>query len=208
MASVVAYIDGFNLYHGLHDRYARRMLWLDLERLAADLRPNDTLVAVRYFTAMVRSDPLGEVRQNVYIDALKAHSTVPFNVVLGRFQPKQMSCRTCGATWMSYEEKETDINIATSLISDAATGSAEIALLVSADSDLCTAIKTARRVASRAGFRWQAVVAFPPRRRSSEIASIAPAFTIGDYRIRHTQLPSTVIDPTTGQKFARPAYWS
>ena len=33
MATVIAYVDGFNLYHGLHDKYHRRYLWLDLERL-------------------------------------------------------------------------------------------------------------------------------------------------------------------------------
>lgn len=29
MATVIAYVDGFNLYHGLHDKYGRRYLWLD-----------------------------------------------------------------------------------------------------------------------------------------------------------------------------------
>lgn len=34
MATVIAYVDGFNLYHGLHDKYGRRYLWLDLQNLA------------------------------------------------------------------------------------------------------------------------------------------------------------------------------
>lgn len=33
MATVIAYVDGFNLYHGLHDKYGRRYLWLDLQHL-------------------------------------------------------------------------------------------------------------------------------------------------------------------------------
>ena len=41
MATVIAYVDGFNLYHGLHDKYRRRYLWLDLEHLVLRLRPND-----------------------------------------------------------------------------------------------------------------------------------------------------------------------
>jgi hypothetical protein len=46
MATVIAYLDGSNLYHGLHDRYRRRYLWLDLERLVRRIRPRDQLVAV------------------------------------------------------------------------------------------------------------------------------------------------------------------
>ena len=45
MATVIAYVDGFNLYHGLHDKYRRRYLWLDLEHLVRRLRPSDHIVA-------------------------------------------------------------------------------------------------------------------------------------------------------------------
>lgn len=31
------YIDGFNLYHGIHEKFGRKYLWLDLEALAASL---------------------------------------------------------------------------------------------------------------------------------------------------------------------------
>jgi hypothetical protein len=30
MGTVIAYVDGFNLYHGLHQASGRRYLWLDL----------------------------------------------------------------------------------------------------------------------------------------------------------------------------------
>ncbi len=57
MATVIAYVDGFNLYHGLRDKYRRRYLWLDLEHLVRRLRPNDQIVAVRYFTVgVVKAD--------------------------------------------------------------------------------------------------------------------------------------------------------
>jgi hypothetical protein len=58
VATVIAYIDGFNLYHGLRDKYRRRYLWLDLGHLLQRLRPNDDVLAVRYFTALVRDDPV------------------------------------------------------------------------------------------------------------------------------------------------------
>jgi hypothetical protein len=28
---VAVYVDGFNLYFGLHERYGRKYLWLDLQ---------------------------------------------------------------------------------------------------------------------------------------------------------------------------------
>jgi hypothetical protein len=48
MATVIAYMDGFNLYHGLHDKYGRRYLWLDLQHLVQRVRPSDQILAVRY----------------------------------------------------------------------------------------------------------------------------------------------------------------
>lgn len=110
MVTVIAYVDGFNLYHGLHQAYGPRYLWLDLQHLIERVRPHDQIAAVRYFTAEVKDDPDGLARQRTYLAALKAHSPA-VEVVLGRYQTKKMSCRQCGSTWISYEEKETDVNI-------------------------------------------------------------------------------------------------
>ena len=115
MADVIAYIDGFNLYHGLRDRYRHRYLWLDLVQLVRHLRPHDSVLAVRYLTAVVRNDPPAQARQQAYLDALRAHSGSCLQIVHGRYQAKQQACRRCGAAWTSYEEKETDVNIAVSL---------------------------------------------------------------------------------------------
>jgi hypothetical protein len=204
MATVIAYIDGFNLYHGLHDRYQRRYLWLDLERLVQRIRPRDQLAAVRYFTAMVRDDPPALARQRTYLDALSAHSGGLVQVVLGRYQSKNVSCRQCGSTWTSYEEKETDVNIAVSIVADAAARASDLALIISADSDLCPAIRTARSLNPRRGM----IAAFPPRRSSFEIRSLIPgSFTVAAVDLRNSLLPDTVSDPATGQMHKRPGKW-
>ena len=96
VATVIAYVDGFNLYHGLHDRYRRRYLWLDLEHLVRRLRPQDRIIAVRYFTALVRDEPPALARQRVYLDALRAHSSA-VEIILGRYQAKTVACRQCGS---------------------------------------------------------------------------------------------------------------
>ena len=203
MATVIAYVDGFNLYHGLHDKYRRRYLWLDLERLVQRLRPRDQLIAVRYFTAMVRDDPPALARQRTYLDALSAHSGL-VQVVLGRYQSKNISCRQCASNWTSYEEKETDVNIAVSIVADAAAGASELALIVSADSDLCPAIRTARSLNPQRGV----IAAFPPRRSSFEIRSLIPgAFTVAAVDLRNSLLPDTVGDPATNHIYKRPSKW-
>ena len=46
------YVGGLNLYHGLKSRGQRCYYWLNLRQLAERLlRPNQSLVAIRYFTA-------------------------------------------------------------------------------------------------------------------------------------------------------------
>jgi hypothetical protein len=127
MGTVIAYVDGFNLYHGLHQGYGRRYLWLDLQHLVKRVRPHDQILAVRYFTAEVKDDPDGLARQRTYLAALKANSSA-VDVVLGRYQTKRMTCRRCGSAWISYEEKETDVNIAVALVADAAASASDIAL--------------------------------------------------------------------------------
>ncbi|HEX4254964.1 MAG TPA: hypothetical protein VH089_07750 [Streptosporangiaceae bacterium] len=87
MATVIAYVDGFNLYHGLHHKYGRRYLWLDLARLVQRMRPGDQILAVRYFTAEIRDNPEALARQRTYLSALGAHSR-EVQVVLGRYQTK------------------------------------------------------------------------------------------------------------------------
>jgi|HubBroStandDraft_3_1064219.scaffolds.fasta_scaffold77392_2 hypothetical protein len=202
--TVIAYVDGFNLYHGLRDKYRHRYLWLDLEQLVRRLRPADRIVAVRYFTALVRDDPAASSRQRTYLDALAAHSGGTVEVVLGRYQSKSVACRQCGNIWTSYEEKETDVNIAVSIVSDAAANASDIALIISADSDLCPAIRTARSLNPGRGM----IAAFPPRRSSFEIRSlIRGAFTIGAVDLRNSLLPHAVADLSTGPVHKRPGKW-
>ncbi|MGH9115459.1 MAG: NYN domain-containing protein [Acidimicrobiales bacterium] len=122
---------------------------------------------------------------------------------MGRFQEKNLTCRSCGGSWKAYEEKETDVSIAVSMVEDAALGRFDTALLVSADSDLCPAIRSVRRV--RPGARVVAV--FPPKRRSDELRQVADAsFTLGHATIRRSLLPSSV-RATSGQVFTRPRRW-
>lgn len=202
---LTVYVDGFNLYHGLKERSGRRLLWLDLVELSRLLRPRSSLIRVCYFTAPVLDDPAAASRQGRYQAALLAQSPGLIEITQGRYQKKLRSCRSCGATWTQYEEKETDVNIATTLVADAATGTTDSALIISADSDLAPAIRTARSLNTTMFL----AAAFPPLRYSAELSNLMPAsFSIGMSKLTRSQLPRTVVDSVSGRTYNRPAKWN
>jgi uncharacterized LabA/DUF88 family protein len=200
---VMGFIDGFNLYHGLKQKHGRRYLWLDLEALVRSLLKGDQdLVGVTYFTARVRDDPPAERRQSEYLDALGSHCR-NLTVVSGRFQEKARLCRRCGSSWTVYEEKETDVSIAIALLEHAVRDDYDTALVVSADSDLCPAVRALRRVRPEK----RVVAVFPPRRSSGDLRRAVDAtLTLGDAKVRHAQLPE-VVKADSGRVFTRPTHW-
>lgn len=204
MDRVSAYVDGFNLYFGLKALRGRRYLWLDLQALASNLlRPDQSLAQVTYFTARVRNDPGSVQRQADYLDALIAHSPL-VTVVDGRFQEKDRRCRRCQATWTVYEEKETDVNIAVALVEDAVQDRYDTALLLSADSDLCPAIRSMKRLRPTK----RIIAAFPPERHSGDLKRAVDGFLhIGHDKIRQSQLPATVVTKG-GVSLQRPKHWA
>ncbi len=199
------YVDGFNLYYGLHDAARCRLLWLDLVALARSLRPRSQLAAVKYFTAPVLGEPQAASRQGMYQSALLAQNGDKIAIIQGRHQSDTVTCRGCGKSWTKYEEKETDVNIASTLVLDAAKGNMTSALILSADSDLVPGIKAARELAPRSFF----AAAFPPKRHSDELKKLMSAsFHINLPRIRAAQLPDVVKDPDNGREYKRPRKWT
>jgi uncharacterized LabA/DUF88 family protein len=204
MTRVVAYVDGFNLYHGLKAGYGRRYHWLDLQELVRGLlRPGQELLEVQYFTARVRDSPDSELRQALYLEALASHS-LRVRLIEGRFQDKPRECLNCGTRWMVYEEKETDVNIAIAMLTDAVRDMYDTALLVSADSDLRPVVAAVKHL--RTGKRI--IAAFPPRRRSRDLAQAVDGYISVDHAtVRNSQLPSEIVTKG-GVRLTRPAYWS
>ena len=202
---VTVYIDGFNLYYGLRAAGWRRYYWLDLRRLCEKLlRPGQGLAAVRYFTAVVYpepGDPGKPLRQNTYLEAL---ATLPdLHIHYGYHMAKEQRCLSCGATWQTYEEKMTDVNLAVELLGDAQDDAFDTAIVVSGDGDLASPVRAVmERYSSK-----RVVVAFPPRRHSAGLRSVATAsFPIGRDAFRDSQLPDTVIK-ANGYSLTRPQRW-
>ena len=202
---VAIYIDGFNLYYGMRSKGWRRYYWLDLNRLAERLlRPGQTLAGVKYFTARVIPDADSADkarRQNTYLEALE---TLPnLAVHYGYYLPKTQHCPNCGATWQTYEEKMTDVNIAVELLSDAYEDAFDTAIVISADSDLVRPITMVRERFPRK----RVVVAFPPNRVSKRLRSVATnSFYINRVVLRNSQLPERIIGHD-GQVLIHPQEW-
>jgi uncharacterized LabA/DUF88 family protein len=199
---MIVYIDGFNLYHGMHDSLGRSTLWLDLVKLAQSFRPSQQVVGVKYFTAPVLGDPLAQGRQAHYQAALKALYPNLFTVTQGRYQRKQVTCFSCNAQRDHYEEKETDVNIAVTLLTDAALHNMDTAIIVSADSDLVPAVKAAAKIRTT----LFVAAAFPPKRVSKQMRQLMPSsMNIDERRLKKSQLPQTF--SVNGATYTRPAHW-
>src|SRR5262245_49218029 len=140
-------------------------------------------------------------RQNTYLEALSTFPQV--NLHFGRFLNKPQQCRACGTQWSGYEEKMTDVNIAVRLLADAFEDRFDMALLLSADSDLTTPVQ---QVLSRFPEK-RVVIAQPPGRNSTSLCRAASGyFTIGEVKLRRAQLPSSIVR-CDGHPLARPDHW-
>ncbi|NJP30469.1 NYN domain-containing protein [Micromonospora thermarum] len=217
VATVAAYIDGFNLYYGMKNKYGRRHMWLDVVELVRQLRPKDTVTAVHYFSAIVKNEPVAAQNQTSYIDAMKVRNGDLLHVHLGRFKERTIKdCRRCGKSYTcscgrqyrSYEEKGTDVALGAMIVADAALRIADTTLLVSADTDLAPALATVKAVNPD----QRIYLAMPPgnTRASNHLTRVGNLgqFFIRERALRDAQLPNIVADAATGQIYARPAKWS
>ncbi len=141
VSRVIAYIDGFNLYHGLRDAGLKDSRWLNLQGVCVSLlRPDEQLELVRYFTSWVKGNPVKAARQTVYVDALRARGGLEID--FGHFLSNTARCFRCGNVWKKNEEKKTDVNIAVRLLEDASDDRFDTAIVVSGDSDLVPPIES------------------------------------------------------------------
>ena len=153
---VIAYIDGFNLFYScLKGRIGYK--WLDLVKLCESyLRPDQELVAVKYFSALVNSfgsDEMRTNRQKIYINALKLNPLI--EIQLGYFSVHRARMPEADDFFNNgkitpievakTEEKETDVNLAVQMTADAKDNLFDYAMLFSNDSDMASAVRIATK---------------------------------------------------------------
>lgn len=145
------YIDGFNLFYGCLKRTPFK--WLDIGAFCRASFPTDAIGRIRYFTALVKSDPSDPDRTNRQLVYLRALETVEnLSVHQGQFLKSTkkgllVSPPVPGVRLVSvevWEEKGSDVNIAAHLLADGFRGAYEQAVVISNDSDLVEPIRIVR----------------------------------------------------------------
>ncbi len=202
MQKIITYVDGFNLYFGLKEKGWKRYYWLNLVALAKSLlKPGQTLLKVKYFTSRISIPPEKAKRQNEFIEALE---TLPeLSIYYGKYQTNDVTCTKCGHVMLKPNEKMTDVNIAVEMLADAFLDSFDVAILISADSDLTGPIRHIRKLFPAK----QVIIAFPPSRFSYELTKVANAtFPIGRKKFAESIFPDQVTK-TDGHNLKRPDRW-
>ncbi len=211
---IIGYVDGFNLYFGLRDSGYQRFYWLNIRAIIENLlQSHQRLVLAKYFTARISGPKPGDDsalaaqleakrrRQGIFLEALQTITSL--KVYYGHYLGEIVECRNCGRTWTDHEEKMTDVNIATEMLTDAFRDEFDTAFLVSADSDLVPAIKAIKRLFPVK----RIIVFFPPGRFSAQLKIVANAqFTIGRGLLAKSQFPDVIAKPD-GYVLKRPQEW-
>ena len=160
------YVDGFNLFFGIRSRNPKAVNFDVTSYVRSRLGTNQVLSSVRYYSAPLIGSPEAERAQKRYFAALRASNV---EVILGRFQQKTIHCEHCGQSIPSFEEKMTDVHIAVDVLADGLLDRYDVAILVTADSDLVPPIRKLARCAKDK----RVVVCLPPNRNSKDLKRYA-----------------------------------
>jgi uncharacterized LabA/DUF88 family protein len=168
---VFAMIDGFNLYHALiyfrggatEEERAKyqKYKWICFRTLISRFLDLDKeeLSEVILFTSYPYWDQAKRMRQQTYLTALK-YSGVRH--VLGEFKENWIECRaTCKESFDKPAEKQTDVNIAISIIEYAK--DYDVLILITGDSDQVPAIRVLKKL-----YPEKTVYILPPIGRNSK----------------------------------------
>ena len=168
------------------------------------IRPHQSLVKVRYFTARINQAAEGKRRRQLtYLEAIE---TLPLvDIHYGTYLASPQTCFECGHTFMKHSEKKSDVNIAVKLITDAMNDLYDSAVLISADSDLTPALD-----AIKANFPQKKVLLFfPPKRSSLSLKNACHVYcgVLNKTTISRSQLPD-IVKSRSGYPLKRPDHWT
>lgn len=200
---VIVYIDGFNFYYGLkHNLTWKKYYWIDIAQLFEQfMRPDQELVAVKYFSAVPTNQNKSH-RQDLLFQANKENPK--FKLVLGKYLQKDITCFKCQKVIHTFEEKETDVRIATDIVADVYKNNCDISIIVSADSDMIPAIELAIEA------KHKVFIYFPPNQYSSNLSALAGGNPIHlnryETRFKRCILPDEII-LSKGFKIQIPPEW-
>lgn len=193
------YIDGFNLYHPVHEFGEPFLKWANLWRLSEIIceRFGSTLVKVVFCTAVPRDDHGKRDRHNSFNNAQRAMGVEVLN---GHHVIDDAGKRN---------EKCSDINLALSVILDAQDDVIDHAYILSADSDQGATAKTFK---ARFPHKKLYGVAPPTKDVPDKVRDHADdSFVLTKLHIETCVMPAFVPGKTglirMPAEYARPAWW-
>lgn len=226
-------VDGFNLYHSIKAAEKRLgsgpLRWLDLEGmcttiLRSSLGPAAVSTGITYFSAFAMhlqaTRPDVVTRHRRYREALEATGVTTSFAAFKRKDRRvgldQVRIRLGGLRrriqvrfpWVqlefrTHEEKETDVAIACKLLELLHRDAADAIVLVTGDTDLAPAIRTARNLFPASPI----CIAFPFERFNQALVALASRhFKLGADTYQRHQLPDP-ISAVGGRQIAKPASW-
>lgn len=199
---VIVYIDGFNFYYGLKKSW-KCFYWLDIVGFFESfMRPNQELVAVKYFSARP-TDVEKSKRQDALFQANKENPK--FMLILGKYLKKEITCFKCRNVIHTFEEKETDVRIATQIVADSYQKNCDVIILVSADSDMTPAVELAKQAGQKV------YIYFPPNQFSNNLSTIGSGRPIKlsqyEYRFKQSLLPDNIELRASAYRLSIPPEW-
>ena len=135
---IAFFIDSFNMYHALRGKKYHQYKWLDYSRLCqCYVKKKDTITGIQFFTAYIPYSTEKLIRQRKLVRALESKGV---QIVKGVYKKKNRYCRLCHQVYETWEEKQTDVNIAIELFRNAVLDKYDTAMVMTGDSDLIPAI--------------------------------------------------------------------
>ncbi len=209
---VIAYFDGFNYYEGLRKKGWRKYYWQDLVKFVElFLREYQDLEGVRYFSAVQKNEEKAK-RQDQFFQANKQNPE--FSLVLGEFRSRKkwrnIECngRKVGREIQFWEEKKTDVALASYMIRDIALNKCDVIFLFTADSDITPAIDVIQEITYQTK-TIKIIVFFPPGNFSYDLRNKANrVFYLEnhEYKFKHSQFPEEITLPD-GYVLKKPEKW-
>ncbi|HON80171.1 MAG TPA: NYN domain-containing protein [Spirochaetota bacterium] len=201
MERSILLIDGFNFYHSISKMpHLKKYKWVNFHTLASILIPKSHRInGVYYFTALAHWDQR-KVRNHRLFIGVQEHFGV--QTIYGKFKMKDRECRLCHGVYKIPEEKQTDVNIAITLLSLAFRNEFDNAYIISGDSDLIPSIRAVKNIfpSKKIG------VAVPIHRTAIELQNIADFhMRIKEKHLKSSLLPDEI--DINGRKIIRPSHW-
>ncbi|ABG60592.1 hypothetical protein [Cytophaga hutchinsonii] len=102
MEKVIFYFDGFNFYIGLKQAGWKKYYWLDMVNFVPNFLNQSGISGGELFLCQAYKKGKQE-RQDLFFSANKLNPK--FNLYLGKYLPKKITCSSCWAINNTFERK-------------------------------------------------------------------------------------------------------